>query len=393
MAMTSSRWVLVLLVGVVGCGGGDVERAPTFTVDTLATGTVLVENDREGFWTEASRWQLEEDLRLGTIDGELPESFSQVAWITEDAAGNIFILDYPAQDIRVFTPDGAHIRTISRKGDGPGELNGAAGINWVDDETFWVWGPDRYSVFGTDGAFDTSYRRLVRGVIYPWGGGFDGGSFHDWGLDFAQGANPNELTGGSTMYPIRFTPPETYDTLPPITWQMFTTPEGTRAMGRQRGVALKMTGDGHYWFSFTDEYRLFKRTLDGDTVRIATLPAEAELIPEAEIDSIIRTSRQRGDPRELKVENFVRERRLVTRIVLGPEGHIYVFPHEEGVAEGTVVDVFEEDGVYLGRMSFGETVLTLGPPPYATRDHIYAVVNDDFDVPYVVRWRIVRPVQ
>ncbi|MEM7417854.1 MAG: 6-bladed beta-propeller [Gemmatimonadota bacterium] len=391
--MRLRRWVCVLLVCLVGCGGGDAERVPTFSVDTLATGTVIVENDREGFWTDTQRWHLEEDLRLGTIEGELPESFSQVAWITEDVDGNIFILDYPAQDIRVFSPDGEHLRTISRPGEGPGELTRAAGINWATDDRFWVWGSTRYSVFARDGTFDTSYRRLVRGVIYPWGGGFDGDDFFDWGLDFERGADPNELTGRSTMYPIRFSPPETYDTLPPIEWQMFNTPGGTRALGRQRSVALKMTGDGHVWFAMTDEYRLFKRSLAGDTVRIATLPAEAETIPDAEIDSVIRMGRERGDPRDLEVDDFVRERRLVTRIVLGPGGLVYVFPHEAGAPEGTVVDVFEDDGVYLGRMEFGETVLTLGPPPYATRDHIYAVVNDDFDVPYVVRWRIVRPVQ
>ena len=56
-----------------------------------------------------------------------------------------------------------------------------------------------------------------------------------------------------------------------------------------------------------------------------------------------------------------------------------------------MLDVFTEDGEYLGRMELPIKVDTLSPPPRITADHIDAVFYDEFDVPFIVRWRIVKP--
>jgi hypothetical protein len=42
-------------------------------------------------------------------------------------------------------------------------------------------------------------------------------------------------------------------------------------------------------------------------------------------------------------------------------------------------------------MTFPQPIETGNPRPHVTRDHIYAVVRDELDVQYLVRWRIVRP--
>jgi len=50
-----------------------------------------------------------------------------------DDAGSIYILDSGNQRIQVFGPDGRYVRTIGRKGQGPGEFSGPNSID-VDDE-------------------------------------------------------------------------------------------------------------------------------------------------------------------------------------------------------------------------------------------------------------------
>jgi hypothetical protein len=379
------------LLSACGPDGPDQANA-TFQVDTLQSGLVRVVNDGGGAWTPETAWRLEQDLRLGTVDGDGPEQFSQVAWIQEDSAGHVYVLDYLAQEIRVFSPTGEYSRTIGQKGEGPGELMSAAGLNWGPDGNLWVWESRRFSAFTPSGEFVTSYPRLTWGVIYPWNGGFvDDVRYIDWGLARQRGANPDETTGLTTFYPIHFTPPDTYDTFPPLQFNAWMGDPGRRLVGENKGIMLAQTEDGHIWFAHTDEYTLFKRTLEGDTLLSASIPSRPDMIPPEEIDSVIRSRVERGFPVVYEPDDFVTERRLVTRVLVDDLGYVYVLPQEPGVPEGTAIDVIEESGVYLGRMALDETVLTRGPPPYITRDHVYGVVNDEFDVPFVVRWRILRP--
>jgi hypothetical protein len=145
------------------------------------------------------------------------------------------------------------------------------------------------------------------------------------------------------------------------------------------------------WFAHTDEYTLYRRTLEGDTLLATSIPSRPASVPVAEIDSLLRLMSQIPGRGEVGRADFVPVRRLVTRVLTDGAGRVYVLPEEEGVPEGSVVDVFEGAGVYLGRMSFGARVLTIFPATHVTPTHVYAVVPDELDVPFVVRWRIVRP--
>lgn len=397
--MDGRAFLLIVIVGLGACGGTPPASQSHFQVDTLPSGLVQVTNDGVGLWTPETAWTLEEDLRLGTVDGGGPEQFSQVAYILEDDEDRIFILDFPAQDVRVFSSAGEFSHTIGRQGQGPGELTRAAGLDWGPDGRLWVWAGGRYSVFEKSGDFVTSYNRHVQGVIYPWNGGFvPGGRYIDWGLEREVIGRERvgdylvtTYTGLTSFYPIEFTPPDRLDTLPPLEFYAETTGEGTLKIGR-KSLMLAQADDGYVWFAHSDEYRVFKRTIDGDTLLVFGIPGKPMPVPISEMDSIIRASAASPGPsRRRDREDFVAHRRLVTRVLTDNAGHIYVLPQEEGLEQGLTVDVFEESGVYLGRMEFGEKVRTLGPPPYVTRDHVYAVVNDEFDVPFVVRWRIVRP--
>ena len=53
--------------------------------------------------------------------------------VVADAAGAIYVADVQANEIRVFGADGAHLRTIGRSGDGPGEFNALYALAWIGD--------------------------------------------------------------------------------------------------------------------------------------------------------------------------------------------------------------------------------------------------------------------
>ncbi|MEN8007584.1 MAG: 6-bladed beta-propeller [Candidatus Krumholzibacteriota bacterium] len=63
---------------------------------------------------------LTELWRAGGEDDEV--FFGSVAAIRTDSEDNILLLDGQLSEVHVFSPDGEHLRTVFREGDGPGEI-------------------------------------------------------------------------------------------------------------------------------------------------------------------------------------------------------------------------------------------------------------------------------
>ncbi|MCA9739828.1 MAG: hypothetical protein KC645_19530, partial [Gemmatimonadetes bacterium] len=279
--MTPFRALLAMAAAGV-CGGACTDRADaphaSYAVDTLPSGILHVRNTGTGQWTSGTAWTLEEDLRLGTADVEGPELFGQVAYILSDAEGRIFVLDYQAQEIRVFLASGEFSHRIGSKGEGPGELTGAAGLDWGPDGSLWVWGSQRYTAFAPDGSLRATHPRLVRGVIYPWIGGFvPDGRYIDWGLD-REVAGRRSLgqfevqtyTGRTMFYPIAVGFSGTLDTLALLDFQTAVTPDGD-IMTPPKSLMVAQAEDGHLWFAESDSYRIAQTTLAGDTLLLFSL--------------------------------------------------------------------------------------------------------------------------
>jgi hypothetical protein len=75
------------------------------------------------------------------------------------------------------------------------------------------------------------------------------------------------------------------------------------------------------------------------------------------------------------------------------DGHVYVIADLASEPQGTVVDVFTDDGTYLGRMHLPVPIpLTPNRPPVvlATSDALYVVIKDELDVQYVSRLAILK---
>src|SRR5690606_18027452 len=105
-------------------------------------GAVHVRNPASGLWDAEPelRWRLVEEARIGRADGEGADVFGAIGSVVEDPLGRVWIVDRMAAELRVFDRNGTHVRTIGRKGSGPGEfetpavvLNGPDGNIWVDD--------------------------------------------------------------------------------------------------------------------------------------------------------------------------------------------------------------------------------------------------------------------
>jgi hypothetical protein len=80
---------------------------------------------------------LSEGLVIGSADGSEPYTFTRISDITVDPSGRIYVLDQIDARILVFDHSGRFVRTVGRRGEGPGEFVQPTGMGWVGD-TLWV---------------------------------------------------------------------------------------------------------------------------------------------------------------------------------------------------------------------------------------------------------------
>ena len=113
---------------------------------------------------------LEEDLRIGGDDADDDHVLFSASSVRPDAHGNIFVLDRKMYRIRKFSPDGEHLVTFGREGEGPGEMRRAYFME-LDHEGNVV-------IFDTDGRrftwFDPSGQYLRSVGFQEWIRGFHG---------------------------------------------------------------------------------------------------------------------------------------------------------------------------------------------------------------------------
>ncbi|MCK4979281.1 MAG: hypothetical protein KAS62_02740 [Candidatus Delongbacteria bacterium] len=94
-------------------------------------------------------------------------SFSQASDIEIDEDGNFYILDGRAQTIHKYDKNGKYLLNFCRKGNGPGEINGAHDIAVVGDSiTISSPGQKRVSIFDKDGNYGRHKTVLIPGLYY-----------------------------------------------------------------------------------------------------------------------------------------------------------------------------------------------------------------------------------
>ncbi len=83
-----------------------------------------------------ARLGLEELWRAGGLNGDV--LFGVVADVVADGAGNIYVLDHQLCQVMVFSPQGEHLRDLSRQGEGPGEIQQPTGLVMLPEETLGI---------------------------------------------------------------------------------------------------------------------------------------------------------------------------------------------------------------------------------------------------------------
>jgi hypothetical protein len=315
-----------------------------------------------------------------------------------DHEGRIHVLDGNALEVRVFGPDGAHIVTFGREGEGPGEFKqpwgfevDSAGRIYVIDS-----GTNRYSIFGAGGELIEEKVRFATGSIVPWPGAIlDDGRVVDADFEFAD-------AGPRRTYIIHAADGAVLDTIAMPEFEPPAFIHSDESSRTSAGVPFSPDLDvvfdprGYLWAGFSGQYRILQLTLDGrDTIRVIDRAYDAVRVTATERAAAIeRLSWFVDQGGRIDAGRIPDQHPAFSDIHVDSDGFVWVepiTPRQDEVTVETlyaprpaVYDVFDAEGRYLGRV---DAAVPLSRP-VITGDRLHAITVDDLGVQYIVRMRI-----
>lgn len=419
---------VVLLPWIAACGGAGSPDAGTVTEVTDSAGIQIVLSDSIGRFGEMTRT---ETLRLGAMEGEGPELFSDILALALGPDGRIFVGNNGSASVRVFDRDGTFLAEYGGQGEGPSEifmLNDLVVHGDTVVVTDWQRG-GKVVLFTSDGEFLDSWRvTQVDGTriqpVQPYDGGWltdvsppydpptlEPGELwlqienvHHWSFGSTE---PGPVLYESPGYPLYGVPGEEGG----VDWSLFR-PTTSRAFDQS----------GRLYITRADAYQIDIREPGAGVTRIVRREYTPRRITEADVEELRAAAIQvidtmsrlpseevRAQQRRQINERIDRQARLPMPEIASPlgtllvdtEGAIWVerldtsnpgktagegmfglfggFPPDE-----SIWDRFDAEGSYLG-------FVRLPPrfrPEAVQGDDVVGVWADGFDVEHVVRYTV-----
>jgi len=383
-ALRSLAWLAAL--AAFGCGEAD---SPPGDGATDSPGGAA------GQGIADARWTIVEEMRIGAGGG--PEQFGQIKGLAALADGRVAVLESQARELRVFDPDGGHLATYGRRGEGPGEsefpnglMRGPSGLLWVPDPS-----NARMSLFDPDAGFVGQRQYGTNLTQWAWSGamGADGRVF---GPGLAPETRADVLiVYDSTMavldtLPLEDPSEESGDGTNPASY-CWSPREGVTNCAGVPFYADRVRfvdPEGYVWereSGFVD-YRIRRWAPGGDTVLVVTGDRRPTPVAPAERDAEI--ARLREDAGDLDWSRIPSVKPVVQDLFLSDEGNLWVQFLSPG--DEAAFDVWSPDGTHLGAAVADFPVHMIEATPVVRGDQMWLVTIDELDTEHVVRARLVE---
>lgn len=380
--------VLAICVLTAGCRGADGGEGPATAGSSAARGA----------WEPGQEWRVTREAEIGGASADGPASFARVVDVALDELGRVWVADAQQHEIRVFDPDGRHVRSFGRMGGGPAEFMGIAGMDWGPDGQLWVLdgGNMRFAVYDTAGRLLATHRRPSSTVVAPWPLGFDARNrLYDLGAARSPGEAPRTLLRSGT------------DLQPQDSFHLpdFETPvlEVVRRQGSTTSVEQvtvpfaglqewRVDPEGFVWVGVTDRYRLTRYRWDGTVDRVVERKLRPERIPQGRRRTIANEyrefTRRGGRVDASRVPEFYP---VFDGFFFGEDGTLWVKRTSSGGdTTSTRLDVFDRHGAFQGTVSAPRRLL-ISPAPVVRGGRMVGVVQDEDGVESVVVLRLHKP--
>jgi hypothetical protein len=339
-------------------------------------------------------------VEMGALEGDEAYQFDQVRGISRLSDGRIVVANGGTHELRYFDPTGRHLRSVGRKGEGPGEFQGLGVlVTWSGDSVaVYDWNLRRVSVFDSSGDFARSVTlQYPASVPFPVGRFADGAWLAQPGFTFAPGSPGTDIVRDTSVLLVfdgqgvlqdsasRYVGPDFY-----------VRSEGLSAFAMSlpfsRSTEVAVWGD-RYYAGYTERYEVTRFDARGvpDLIIRALRPAaplteadvaayKAERLADMDAQSRPQAERLYRDmpfPATMPAFNALQ---------VDAEGNLWVLEVGPQGDEQPRWTVFDTTGRVLG---------TIGTPPAVSvreigRDYLLGTWSDELEVQYVRLYRLDR---
>lgn len=365
-----SIFSLVLFLSVfillISCG----EQKPKWkgTIEK-ENGVTVIKNPKEPLYS-GDILSLEEDLTIGEEGKE--HVFEAIRTIRVDNDGNIYVLDWKASQIKVFDKDGKHLRDISRKGQGPGEMQFPQSMAIISGKEIMLndLRTRRFSFFSLDGGLlrEISSAKVRMNVVAPdSSGNFIGTTFSRFGEKSVvelKKYDPNlDTVFAIGQVEISYTPGKVNLYAPAI---FFT--------------ALK--DDSILWGKWSD-YQLMVVDREGNTTKKIIKDYDPIRITDKdkkrEIKEVTEDSKGRITEKNLEFPEYYPAFRWISS---DDEGRIFVRTFERDEEGNRYYDVFDSEGRYIAK------IILRNHPTTWKKGKLYCAIEDEDEFHLVKRYKV-----
>ena len=122
---------IVVLALTLGSARSEAPQGPTWQGKMEKKEGLTIASNPKSSLFRLDALSLKEDLSIGTAQGGKDYTFFHAASIEVDDGGNIYVMDQGDACIKVYAENGKYLRSIGRKGQGPGELQNPNTIHLI----------------------------------------------------------------------------------------------------------------------------------------------------------------------------------------------------------------------------------------------------------------------
>ena len=377
-----------------------------------------------------SAWRLEETLRIGALDGD--QALSDVLDLDVGPDGSVYVAQIFTPHVAVYSSSGDLVRRIGRAGGGPGEFDGwPSRLGFIGD-TLWV--KDRSDVRLIDSTgretrrIQFSHSMAEEGSRFRPGTPLADGTF--LGTRVLVGDIPAFYTADRLSLP-RFESDGTLASIVahisqpmrvPLSDGVFAT-HPLASWNGESWVPVVVTADAtavvfvqNIRTESPASFELVKKGLDGQRLMVRRIPYEPRLVSSSDEDWLreVFGNWLAGDynprPSAFLSEATLERRRLegsrampvprhyppVRELVAGKDSTIWVLRELTPPDLADHWEVYGPDGDLEGSVTIRDGRSSRVPwfPRLkifqATRDEVWGATIDEFDVPYIHRYRVRR---
>ena len=362
--MITSKTSLFLLILLFINSCSKKEEYPV-VVEIVESIKVITNPDypRDGIF----KYELEEEISIGLLDGDDNYILNRPFDLKVSKNGTIYIFDRGDINIRAYSKNGQYLRTIGRKGMGPGEFNVPLYFDLSENGHIYLSDSrnKRVAIFDTTGAYISGF------------------NISEGNLDWIQTDNTNIYLSNTSfdnavmklsIHKFSVSGEEIID----FGFFKFVQPMFV-SRGEYTISSLSRSAPSTVW-NISNDGKLF--TGDGDKYQISVYNTEGELEIKfgREFEKIPNKYKQNPNAHKDLNDYLAAFSKFPA---FDKNGNIWIKIFTEDKIKYFVYDIFSPDGIYLKQVSLKQRIYVM------QGENIYSIVHDEDEIPMVKRFRLI----